>query len=125
MDELLVLVGGITAIAWINWYFFVASRGNVVAANVAGSTQEIDVQVEGGYEPSTIRVERGKPVRISFDRTESSNCSEEVVFPDFEVRRYLPSHEKTTVEITPEKTGEFEFTCGMGMLRGRLIVEDS
>jgi len=24
---------------------------------------------------------------------------------------------------TPEKSGEYVFTCGMGMMRGKLIVE--
>lgn len=124
IDELLVLTGGVAAIIWVNWYFLVAGRGGGMAAAVHGGVQEIEVQVEGGYSPSTIRVRKGTPVRIVFDRTESSSCSEEVVFPDFGVRRYLPAHEQTTVELEPEEAGEYEFTCGMGMLRGRLIVEE-
>jgi hypothetical protein len=27
------------------------------------------------------------------------------------------------VELLPEKPGEYEFTCQMGMLRGKLVVE--
>jgi plastocyanin domain-containing protein len=27
------------------------------------------------------------------------------------------------VEFTPQKSGEFTFTCGMNMLRGKLVVE--
>lgn len=34
----------------------------------------------------------------------------------------LPPHEDVTVELVPELAGEYEFTCQMGMLRGRLIV---
>ena len=26
------------------------------------------------------------------------------------------------VEFTPDQAGEYEFTCGMGMLRGKLVV---
>lgn len=26
LTELLVIVGGIAAVAWVNWYFFVAAR---------------------------------------------------------------------------------------------------
>jgi serine/threonine protein kinase len=45
------------------------------------------------------------------------------VIPDFGIRRFLPPFEKTAVEVTPVTAGTFEFTCGMGMLRGKLIVE--
>jgi plastocyanin domain-containing protein len=27
------------------------------------------------------------------------------------------------VELLPQQTGKFEFTCGMGMLRGSLVVK--
>jgi plastocyanin domain-containing protein len=59
-----------------------------------------------------------------FDRKDSSSCSEEVVFPDFGVRKFLPTGEKTTIEITPPKPGRYEFMCGMSMLRGTLIAEE-
>jgi Cu+-exporting ATPase len=40
------------------------------------------------------------------------------------VRRFLPAHETTVVEFTPQKAGTFDFMCGMGMLHGRLTVEE-
>jgi plastocyanin domain-containing protein len=64
------------------------------------------------------------PVRLVFDRQETSGCSEEVVIPEFGVRRFLPAFKKTTVELTPEQAGSYDFTCGMGMLRGKLIVDE-
>lgn len=82
------------------------------------------IVVEGGYTPAHLTVRKGQPVRLHFDRRETSSCSEEAVLPDFGVRRFLPAHETTVVEITPRESGSFEFTCGMGMLRGRLTVED-
>jgi plastocyanin domain-containing protein len=62
-------------------------------------------------------------VRLVFDRRETSGCSEEVVFADFGIRRFLPAYQQTPVEVTPPTPGTYEFTCGMGMLRGRLIAE--
>ncbi|HEX7242044.1 MAG TPA: cupredoxin domain-containing protein, partial [Longimicrobiaceae bacterium] len=76
------------------------------------------------YEPARVRVRKGVPVRLVFDRQESSGCSEEVVIPEFGIRRVLPAFRKTTVELTPERAGSYDFTCGMGMLRGRLIVDE-
>src|SRR5690606_22235280 len=106
------------------WYFFFAEGSSGSATAAAGGVQEVTVQVAGGYTPSQIRVRAGTPVRLHFDRQETSSCSEEVVFPDFGIKRFLPAFKTTDVEFTPDKTGSYEFTCGMGMLRGRLIVED-
>ena len=86
-------------------------------------SQRAIVTVNGGYSPAIVRVKAGQPVRLVFDRQETSGCSEEVVFGDFGIRRFLPAHEQTVVEVTPPKAGTYEFTCGMGMLRGRLIAE--
>jgi plastocyanin domain-containing protein len=124
VSDIAVLAGAVAAIGAVNWYFLLGDRGSVTAAITGGGLQQVPINVLGGYEPATIRVKRGSPVRLVFDRQETSSCSEEVVFPDFGIRKFLPPYQKTTVEFTPKDSGEFEFTCGMGMLRGRLIVED-
>ena len=121
-----VVAAGLAAAAWVGWYFFLAERGAshaAVASRGASGGQEVVVTVRGGYSPSAIRVAAGQPVRLAFERRESSSCSEEVVFPDFGVRRFLPENERTTIEVTPPAAGTYEFTCGMGMLHGRLIAE--
>jgi plastocyanin domain-containing protein len=118
----MVIAGGLAAIAWVYWYFFLAQRGAVAVLKGATGSQEVTVVVRGGYTPAAIRVRAGEPVRLVFDRQETSGCSEEVVFPDFGVRRFLPAHRQTAVELTPP-AGSYEFTCGMGMLRGRLVAE--
>jgi plastocyanin domain-containing protein len=46
-----------------------------------------------------------------------------VVFPDFGIRRFIPTGKKTTIELTAAKPGRYEFTCGMSMHRGALIAE--
>lgn len=121
----LVVAGGLAAIAWVNWYFFLAGRTVATAAVSAGGMQEVTIGVHGGYEPSQVRVKAGTPVRLVFDRQETSSCSEEIVIPEFGIRRFLPAFAKTAVEITPRQPGNYEFTCGMGMLHGRLIVEEA
>ena len=121
--QILVLLGGLAAILWVNWYFFLARRGSAVAAAGDQGIQRSIIVVKGGYSPAEIKVRKGAPVRLVFDRQETSGCSEEIVFSDFGIRKYLPAHRKTSIEFTPEKTGTFDFTCGMSMLRGKLIVE--
>ncbi len=123
--DALVIAAGLAAIAWINWYFFFAQRPAARAepGNDSG-LQQVTIAVRGGYEPAHIRLRRGMPVRLVFDRQETSGCSEEVVIPEFGIRRFLPAFKRTAVEFTPQRAGNYEFTCGMSMLRGRLTVED-
>lgn len=118
-----VIAVGIALIMSVVWYFFLAEQSSASAAAGVGGRQDVTVLVHGGYEPATIRVKAGAPVRLHFDRQETSSCSEEVVFPDFNVRRYLPAFQETVVEITPPKAGTYAFTCGMSMLHGRLVAE--
>lgn len=142
----IVILGGMAAIAWVNWYFFLAQR-EIVSATVGpvapgdsaispgesagvgtrtpgSAIPEVTIVVNGGYSPSSIRVKARQPVRLLFDRRDTSACSEEVVFPDFNIRRFLPTGKTTTVEITPPAAGRYEFMCGMSMLRGTVIAEE-
>ena len=119
----IVLAAGIAAIMWVNWYFFFAERSAAAATAGAGGVQEVEIAVRGGYDPGVIRLKRGVPARLVFHRQETSSCSEEIVIPEFGVKKFLPPHEKTTVSITPDKNGTFDMTCGMSMLHGKLVVE--
>ena len=87
-----------------------------------GGVDEVRVLVSGGYRPDTIVARVGRPLRIVFRREETAACSERVVFPAFGKSAMLPAYEDVAVELLPEQPGEYEFTCQMGMLRGRLIV---
>ena len=119
----LVASTGLVAIAWVNWYFFLAERPGARAA-VSGGAQQVEIDVKGGYDPGVIRVKRGLPVRLVFNRQETSSCSEEIVLPAFGIRQFLPAFQKTTIEITPKESGTFDVTCGMSMLHAKLVVED-
>jgi plastocyanin domain-containing protein len=121
--QLIVTLGGIALSIFIAWFFWFAPKGQTRAAVGAGGAQEVAVTVKGGYTPDVIVVKSGQPVRLTFTRQESSACSEEVLFPDFNKSSLLPEGEQVALEFTPEKAGEYGFQCKMGMLRGKLIVE--
>ena len=118
----MVVVAGLAAIGWVNWYFFFAER-RAVAASATGGIQEVRIEVRAGYDPGVVRLKRGVPARLIFDRMETSTCSEEIVIPAFGVKRFLPAFQQTAVEITPADAGTFDITCGMSMLHGKLVVE--
>jgi plastocyanin domain-containing protein len=121
--KILITIFGVLLIVLVNWYFFFSKREKAKASVKGSGIQEIRVIVKGGYTPDVIVVKKGISVRIDFYRDETESCSEEIVFGDFNIRKSLPPFKTTPIEFVPEKAGEYVFTCGMGMLRGKLIVE--
>ena len=121
--QVVVTVIGFGLISLIVWYFWLWKGDAVAARSVAGGVQEIDVTVRGGYQPATIVAKAGQLVRLKLTRRESTPCGEEVVLPDFGKRAHLPQDKTVPIEVKPLKPGEYEFTCGMNMYKGKLIVE--
>jgi cobalt-zinc-cadmium efflux system membrane fusion protein len=78
---------------------------------------------ERGFEPAKVRVKAGVPVRLTFIRTTEATCATEVVFPSLKIRRPLPLNKPVVVELTPGKTGEIAFACGMDMFKGAVVAE--
>jgi plastocyanin domain-containing protein len=117
-----VNVIGLTFIAAIVWYFWLYRKEGVQVAEVAG-VQQVAIKVKGGYDPDVIVVKQGKPVRLQFNREESSMCSEMVVFDKIGKSAKLPEGETVNIEFTPAEVGEISFQCQMGMLRGKVVVQ--
>lgn len=121
--QIVVVLLGLVLIATIGWFFWGPRKSGIRAAITTGGYQEAMVLVKGGYTPDVVVVQHGKPVRLNFRREESAACSEMVVFGDFGKSARLPEGETVPVEFLPDQPGEYEFTCQMGMFRGKLIVE--
>lgn len=120
--EILVIAAAVLLTGVLGWYFFGPRKAH--DARLDDGFQVVRVKVQGGYSPDVVRVMRGVPVRMEFDRQEAGECTSRVVMPDFKVNASLPAHETTVVELMPETVGEYEFACGMNMVRGRLQVLD-
>lgn len=116
MDKLLVTIFGIAASVFTYWFFF-GKKDKVLA--VSGS---VDIKVEGGYTPNVISVAKGKVATLNFMRKDENSCLEEVVIPDFDIRKELPLDKKISIEIIPQKSGTYLYSCGMGMYHGKIIV---
>lgn len=116
-----IALAAVVLIAFVNWFFLGQKRPAVVAA-AAGGAVDVTVRVEGGYSPSVIEVPAGSSVRMTVDRQEDNPCSDELVIPDFGIRRDLPAFKKTVIEFTAT-AGTHEFKCGMGMLHGSIVVK--
>lgn len=122
-DQIIVTIGGLVAAVGVAWFFWFKRSEGVKASTVSDGYQEVMILVKGGYTPDTIRVASGRPVRLLFRREETAACSEQVVLPDFGKSAPLPTGTVVPIEFMPGAPGEHVFTCQMGMLRGRILVE--
>lgn len=116
LDKVLVSILGIIGVVSTYWFFLMKKDQEVVASNA------IDIVVEGGYSPAVISISKGKKTTLNFFRKDPTDCLEEVILSDFKIKKYLPLNQKVSIELTPQKTGEFKFSCGMNMFHGKLIV---
>lgn len=118
--SLFVNLTGVLLIAFIVWWFWVYKSRTEAA--VEGD--KIDIIVDSGvYEPSLIHAPLGKPVTLRFIRKDSNPCAEKVIFSDLDISADLTVDKPYDLTFTPEKAGEFEFTCQMAMYRGKLVVD--
>jgi plastocyanin domain-containing protein len=98
-----------------------ATRARQVDTEV--QTVKVILRAEG-YQPASFNLRQGVPARIEFVRQVEGSCGEEVVIPEYGVKRKLPLNEPVVIELTPDKAGEYTFTCGMNMLRGKIVVQE-
>jgi plastocyanin domain-containing protein len=128
MDKIFVTVSGVGIILFIYWFFF-GKKELVVETPVSASLSsaknlDVGIIVDGGYKPSIINVRKGQKTTLSLLRKDSNSCLEEIVIPDFKIRKYLPLNKVVEIDITPNEAGEFDFHCGMNMFHGKLVVSE-
>ena len=116
LDKIIVTIVGLLGIIFTYWFFLMKKNKEVSVSD------SVDIIVEGGYSPNTISIPKGKTTKLNFLRKDPNSCLEEVVLGDFKVRKYLPLNQKITIELTPQKSGEFGYACGMNMYHGKIIV---
>lgn len=123
LDEIIVTLVGVLGIIFTFWFFLMKKEQEVVVSDLpAGRQGSVDIEVLGGYSPEVISIPKGKTTKLNFIRKDPTDCLEEIVLGDFKVRRHLPLNQKVTVEVTPQKEGEYVYSCGMNMYHGKIIV---
>ena len=116
LDKILVTIFSLAGIAFTYWFFLMRNEKEVKVSD------SVDITVDGGYQPEVISIPQGKLTKLNFIRKDPSSCLEEVVLGDFKIRKSLPLNKKVTIEIKPERKGEFDYACGMNMFHGKIIV---
>jgi len=123
LDQILVIIGGLGLSALVAWYFWFSEKKALKIQAAEGGIQEVIIKVKGGYTPDVLIFESGKPIKLNFIREETAVCTEQVLFPDFQKQATLTPFKTIPVELKIDKPGEYGFQCGMGMVKGKLIIE--
>lgn len=91
--------------------------------SAAAPAAQYTIEVGSQFSPATINVKKGVPVRLNFRRSGKPTCASSVTFPTLGITRELPDNKTTAIDITPASTGDLTFSCGVGMLHGKLVVQ--
>jgi hypothetical protein len=98
-----------------------AADGPSAAAVLSGAVQTISVDLsQGYYDPTVIEAKAGVPLEITFGQ--GQGCLAKVLIPAFSVEQDLASG-GALVKLPAMGPGEYEFSCGMRMVFGKIVVK--
>ena len=115
-DKIFIILLSLIGIGFTYWFFLMKKDNAVIVKD------SVDIKVDGAYSPSVISVPKNKKITLSFLRSDPNNCLEEVLLPEFKIRKFLPLNKKVDITITPKRAGEYEIVCGMNMFHGKILV---
>ena len=118
-SQLIIIISGLLTEALIFWFFF-GKRDSIGKESGKGM---VEITVEGGYKPSTIILKKDKKTTLRFIRKDENSCLEEVIFPDYGIKKYLPLNKPVDIELKPPHATKTGFHCGMNMFQGRLVTQ--
>ncbi|MEH7094226.1 cupredoxin domain-containing protein [Neobacillus vireti] len=146
-DELspFAIIGGGIVLVSLFLFMYSSDIVNIPSKSAAAQTQtsqttdtaktEVDVSgdsapkvqmlvTDKGYSPNVIRVKKGVPVELEITNPlDSSNCLSTFMIPDLNINNIKLKTGTTKLSFTSDKTGEYTFSCGMQMFKGKIIVE--
>lgn len=107
--------------------FFVLGNGdseNKITGNaITGEVQNVKVSMVGNeyiFEPAVIK--QGVPTRLEVDMDTVFGCYRDIVLPNLGVKKYV-SEGDNIIEFVPNKAGNSQVSCSMGMGSGTLRIE--
>ena len=92
----------------------------VGTAQVVGGIQAIGVKVTTTYSPNVIKLKAGTPAEITF--SQAAGCTSQVVSKDLGFAEDLSAGPRV-VKLGALKKGTYAFSCAMGMVFGKIVVE--
>ncbi|GAP00329.1 cupredoxin domain-containing protein [Fructobacillus ficulneus] len=81
------------------------------------------ITVDGQYQPNVVEFNQGEVANLTFKRVSDRGCLGAVQSHDLAFSADLPLNEAVTFEIPTDQSGEFEFACGMDMVKGKIVIK--
>ena len=99
-------------------------EGEAAVARIEGPVQTVTISLKPDRFVPLV-VQKGIPVHwiIQVDAENLNECNKAIHIPKFAIdREFSPG--QNLVEFTPLESGEFVYTCWMGMIKSKIIVVD-
>lgn len=91
----------------------------------AGNGQEQTVVMHvtsAGFEPATLKIKKGIPVKWVIKGDQVTSCTSTIIIPSLNISKRIGSGDNI-IRFTPDQAGTIPYSCGMGMVRGKFLVE--
>ena len=100
-----------------------AAAAGIAEGKVEKGVRTVEMQVtEDGFVPDKVKAMKGEKLKLVITRKTDRTCATEIVIKDYGVNTKLPLGKSVTVEVTPKKSGEIRYACGMDMISGVIFV---
>ncbi|MFL0196764.1 sulfite exporter TauE/SafE family protein [Clostridium sp. WILCCON 0269] len=121
----IVMIGRGLALTGVVFPAFLDSNSktnNYTASVVQGNIQTVTTSIGQDYFPP-IQVTKGIKVKwtINVDKSVYSDCNNAIRIPVYNIKKKFVIG-NNTVEFTPDREGEFIYTCWMGMIKSKIKV---
>jgi len=100
----------------------VESTSELEYANEEYQTIKMELGYKG-YSPNVLYIKKDIPVRWIIDVKQMSGCTDEILLPEYKIRKTL-KYGENIIEFIPDRLGEIKFSCWMQMVWGKFIVTD-
>ena len=74
-----------------------------------------------GFKPSTLTIKNGIPVKWIIYGDQVSSCTNKIIVPSLNISKSIVAGENI-INFTPKTTGTIDFSCWMGMVKGKFMV---
>ncbi|MBU0577141.1 sulfite exporter TauE/SafE family protein [Patescibacteria group bacterium] len=98
------------------------SAKDAIVSEIDNDVQVVKMDIDWTFSDNEFCVKKGVPVRWEINGINVSGCSNEIVIPSLDIRKSI-SKGKNIIEFTPTQEGVIPFSCWMGMIGGKFIVE--
>lgn len=102
---------------------FSSNQAVNATARIQNGFQVIKMTVnQKGYSPNVFTLKKGVPTKWVINGENVFGCQGYLVSPKLGIQKAL-AYGENTIEFIPEEEGTINFSCGMGMYRGRFEVK--